>query len=405
MPLLFFRGFDWFDVPALGFAALAGLSFLWATDPWGVLPPFLHITALVFVFMAARRLESFTPFLWAASLGLLAVLISAFFHPAYQGGFGNENFTTMFIIAALPLAVAVGGWAWVPVAGSVVYILADNGSRLELAAFAGWLACWFLFTPWTRRKWLALGCTSIGFAAVAWAMLHRDMTGLQYRWEMWQAAWAMFMDSPFLGRGLGGFETDFLYFAPPKQTVVYWTVFGPGSAHGDYLQVLAEFGGAGLLLAMGCILPLRAARPMWAWYCLFGLGAVALVDAPFQLPAPALIAVVALGALLAAKTPVSGVSAGISILAAVGLTWGAGMALYGQAALAPALATYKDEPIASHLLLEESLWRWPYDKQARFMIVFAALRSGVDDAALKRAKAAAMSAYPGHPFITREFKK
>jgi len=293
------RRLDIVDAVAVSIPVWAALSAFWTTDPWGVMPGVLHLAALSLVFVAARRVDNFTPFLIAATVGLCAVILSSHFHPVYQGGFGNENFTTLFVIAALPLAAFLGGFAWAAVAVSFIYLLSENGSRLELAAVAGWMAYWFLSTPWTKRKAAALAVLIVGFMVVAAVMLSRDTDGLGYRVDMWRAAVAMFMDSPLLGRGMGGYETDFLWFAPSAQTVVLYGqhVYGPGSAHGDFLQVAAEFGVIGIAWLAVLIYALRKG-PAWAWYAISGIFACALVDAPFQLPATALIGVVALGALV-----------------------------------------------------------------------------------------------------------
>lgn len=398
-------GIDWL---AVSVPVWAFVSASWATDPWGVVPPTIHIAALVFVFMAARRLRDLDPFLIAAAFGLCAVFLSAVLHPEYQGGFGNENFTTMFVIAAMPAAFALGGWARIVVVVITIYLLSENGSRLELPAVAGWMACWFLMTPWTKRKVLTLCALTAGFAVVALVMLHRDTSGWPYRVDMWQTAVLMFWDSPLLGHGLGGFDTDFLRFAPEGQIVVRGTVYAPGSAHGDFLQVVAEFGAVGAAwLLLSFALPLwrrSAGRPTWPWYSLSGIAACALVDAPFQLPATALIAAVALGALLPATRARGALMPLLSVIAVCGLLYAMGAALWSQRAFAQGLAEYKDRPYLAHFWMKQAIDRWPYDKRARFSYVFAAVRSGVDEDGLKRSRAAAESAYPGHPYIAREFK-
>jgi len=86
---------------------------------------------------------------------------------------------------------------------------------------------------------------------------------------------------------------------------------------------------------------------------------------------------------------------------AAGLLYGMGLAVWGQMAFSHGLSQYATNPILSHHYTQIAVHRWPYDKRQRFHLIYAAVRSGVDEKGMKQAEAAAYSAYPGHPFVLR----
>ena len=89
------------------------------------------------------------------------------------------------------------------------------------------------------------------------------------RFQIWRGAWLMFRDSPWLGQGHGHFAERFLAIAPqlPVPRPTSMTLH----AHDLPLQIAAEYGQAGLVLAAAALLfwfirvSKRPATPERAW--------------------------------------------------------------------------------------------------------------------------------------------
>jgi hypothetical protein len=64
------------------------------------------------------------------------------------------------------------------------------------------------------------------------------------RFDIWKIAWAQFQESPVVGTGAGTFQYYGRLFRPSHITG------DPEYVHNDYLQLLSEYGGVGLLLGL-----------------------------------------------------------------------------------------------------------------------------------------------------------
>ena len=147
----------------------------------------------------------------------------------------------------------------------------------------------------------------------------------------------------------------------------------------------------------------RRAGANWPIWALVGIAALSFVDFPLQNPAVALLAVLAL-ARLTVKDAGELRRLRATFLAApicIALVTAGGFALAGQVYFAKVAAAYQTNVIAAHLNNEWAVYYWPFDKHARRELLFTALNSGVDEAAVRRAMAAARSAYQDNPRIER----
>lgn len=197
--------------------------------------------------------------------------------------FGNPNFLSASLLPGtlLGISLVVGGGreraggaaialrmtALVCAAFSAWALsLADSrGATVALAAGLGAMVFFMLPGRW---RWIptVLGIAAIAVTAwwVAAAMDAPSTTGrsttLRFRTYTWSYAWRMFREQPLTGHGQGGFAMlgdsyvgDDVLRDPP--------VFGSriDNAHNEGLEILAELGVIGLLLALGVIgLTLRA---------------------------------------------------------------------------------------------------------------------------------------------------
>ena len=169
---------------------------------------------------------------------------------------------------------------------SVLLIAAASltGSRSVFFYAAGiaFLAFWSARrtpTPSMRRQalataWLLLLCFALQFifshlqlganlqTNVSGERMFREVSGTSIRLQLWQTAWGMFTVHPWLGNGVGQFpHTAYLLAGETPGTYVG----GGEHAHNLVMQLLAEYGLGGALLAVGLGLAwwLRFARQAW----------------------------------------------------------------------------------------------------------------------------------------------
>jgi len=80
-----------------------------------------------------------------------------------------------------------------------------------------------------------------------------------FRYDLWQASWAMWLDHPLAGSGLANSGTILICIGKQARTIVAL------SPHDSYLQVLAETGVVGFIMffrhASGHIAQLLATSP------------------------------------------------------------------------------------------------------------------------------------------------
>jgi O-antigen ligase len=185
-------------------------------------------------------------------------------------GLAALSFAVM--LAALVFSYSRGAWVGVAAAVGVTALLALVRSR-RAAAFALGLAVVVAMViglgeinvvPNVIAERFATVGDYFGFEDVRGVRVNDDNFAIVERRAHWQAALAMFEDSPWLGVGFGNYAAAYPKYALPK-----WA--DPlGHAHNYYLNVLAEAGVVGLVpylilwLALAWVL-WRAARRAQGW--------------------------------------------------------------------------------------------------------------------------------------------
>lgn len=188
-------------------------------------------------------------------------------HTRVYGSLGSPNVLAGFLLlgiagAAILAMAARGAWRAVPAAALAVQICAlvltySRGGYVGLIAFA--LTAAALLWPVWRRAWLVLllivlvaGAAAVRLPAVgvrAESIAPAQEDTATSRLFIWRAGLAMWRAHRVWGTGLGTFNAAYSSYRPPGVLATYAMIPVPGSAHDDYLQILAETGevGAGLL--------------------------------------------------------------------------------------------------------------------------------------------------------------
>ncbi|GEM_PF-1182582 len=226
------------------------------------------------------------------------------------GTLGSPNvlagFLLLGIAATTILAISARGpWRALPAAALVVQVAGlvltySRGGYAGLATFA--LVAAGLSWPVRRRAWpvllliaLVAGAAAarlpaVGLRAQSIAPAQEDTA--TSRMFIWRAGAAMWRDHRAWGAGLGTFNVAYSPYRPPGVLATYAMIRVPGSAHNDYLQILAETGevGAALLAAallwalwrLGCRYA-RGGPEQRAWLAVWGaalagIGTTSVVD-------------------------------------------------------------------------------------------------------------------------------
>ncbi|MBI5233585.1 MAG: O-antigen ligase family protein, partial [Deltaproteobacteria bacterium] len=116
-----------------------------------------------------------------------------------------------------------------------------------------WFLIWRLSGGWV----IAIVCSGLPimlyFSYIgAYPLMERfallaEASGGELRRHVWWATVSIIKDYPIVGTGLGTFETVFWGYRPIEAGAMWWQ-----SAHNDYLQIMAETGILGALIA-GCL--------------------------------------------------------------------------------------------------------------------------------------------------------
>ncbi|TMI87008.1 MAG: tetratricopeptide repeat protein [Bacillati bacterium ANGP1] len=151
-------------------------------------------------------------------------------------------------VAALPLTYSRGGYT-----GLAVFVL----------------ACGILLWPVRTRVWpvllvvvavaglMALSHPAVGLRAESLTLDPADTAAS--RMFIWRTALRMWRAHPILGTGIGVFNAAYSAYRPLGVRATYAVLRIPGSAHNDYIQILAETGLAGaVLLVLASAAVLRA---------------------------------------------------------------------------------------------------------------------------------------------------
>lgn len=289
------------DIAGLVFIGYSALSLLWAPDLKEGLMSLRYIVCFfgVFLLIEHTKLTLGVPALLAVigTYGLVA------FFPMVIGGFGSENWITEFLLVATVLVFGLGRWIGL-LAGLAFALYAAfwNTSLVELAAGISAFGIYAIY----RKRWVYALPLLIPIVLIWLPVVPHDnaISSFETRAEIWTNSILLWLDSPLGGTGLGGFnfeypkyqEAHLAYLPDLYLDQATWYV---GQAHNEILQVLAELGIVGLLLA-GLFLALVFKAP-WAedkkapFLGLLAIGATALIAFPLQNPGTAFVSAACLG--------------------------------------------------------------------------------------------------------------
>ncbi len=208
-----------------------------------------------------------TPAYWLS--GAFAAVIPT----RLYGTLGSPNVLAGFLLIGIASAAILAislPWPWrsLPAGALAVQVAAltltfSRGGYIGVAVFVAAAA---VFTwPARRQSWPVLLLILIVAAAVGTALpivgvraassiAPRVEDTLTSRLFIWRTAMAMWRAHPVWGAGIGTFNAAYTAFRPHGVLATYALLRVPGSAHDDYLQVLATTGLAGVgLLAAGLL--------------------------------------------------------------------------------------------------------------------------------------------------------
>lgn len=202
------------------------------------------------------------------------------------GTLGHANFLGAYLAMALPLLLYLVSRArraderiplaiWVLVTVLAVAGVVASLSRAAWFAAACGVVVWIAGWPgvrWRRVAGVLAATAVVATLAVSWggwglvdglASRFRGLSDGGGRYQIWQTAWLVFADHPWLGSGLDTFQLVF----GSRQTADYWQFeWGavPAKAHNEILHTLATQGllGGLALLVWGAGLAVAAVR---AW--------------------------------------------------------------------------------------------------------------------------------------------
>ncbi|HXM42938.1 MAG TPA: O-antigen ligase family protein, partial [Bryobacteraceae bacterium] len=249
----------------------------------------LRVVAYVLLFVLVRDVTRRLPGRgrWWAAMPLVAIaaaeaglgLLQSVQGEEVQGTYLNKNHLAGLLEMALPLAAANAAALFARRARAkaaamlsvALLIFAGLVRSLSKMGFAAGLAGLFVMGALTiagrlqgGKKWLAVAGLAVlvlfgfvflpsdAFVANYGGLTSKGPAALEGRGPIWLETLHLIAAYPAFGCGLGNYETAFLRY----QTSVVDRVFT--YAHNDYLQVAAELGAAGFLIAAALLLPVFA---------------------------------------------------------------------------------------------------------------------------------------------------
>lgn len=301
------------------------LSLLWTPDLGQGMFQASHglLAVLLYLVVARLPLEGIRKgLLPGVALSLLIHFFLLYELPTdWYGGFGNKNFGAEYVLGAIPLAAAA---FWhtrlrypgivIALAGAVLLFTVYGAANAKYAAILalGLALAGYLIA---KRRYLLASIIVLGpiDAAVLFGVNAWSLSSVRTRLEIWTNTLALWLEKPWFGHGFGSFNHEYprlqefhLGVFPEMGTLFNQPAMYSGAAHNDALQVLAELGIVGLVLALGFIVLLLRGRlsrkrlspiDLGALACLCLLAGASVVGFPFQNPSTILLAVVSLGIL------------------------------------------------------------------------------------------------------------
>jgi hypothetical protein len=302
--LFFLKRLSAASIAGLIFIAWAGLSLAWSPDWRNGLTGLGSLIALWAVFATVQNLPSMKWLPIAALLSVLATLVLSW--AIVNGGHGNQNWVTEWLLIASPLLLLVPGGAFILV-GMALYV-ANNSSFTEIPVAFGLITIW---TFLKKRRWIISAvCLPAITVVIVWYpdLLGADIfSSIRSRTELYINTGYLWLEAPLFGHGFGGFNYEYSRVQEahlqilPIGTVLYSPVLYVGSAHNEFLQGLAELGIVGIALACLfvwlCVQKVNTPEKVIYAVCLVIAGLISLMAFPLQNAATAFLVAVLLGAL------------------------------------------------------------------------------------------------------------
>jgi putative inorganic carbon (hco3(-)) transporter len=238
----------------------------------------LDMLLLPIVMVAVRRREHLHWVLGAFLIGAIVSTAYGFISPSatgsvqgrLAGGIGDANEQAAVLVAAIPIALALGNTMRRP--------------GLRLLCWGGGVFCLLgVFTTLSRGGLIALGCVMVaavvfggrwrGKAAVLLAATalgtvtyyvavaplaarqRVENSGTSGRSDIWHVGWRMVEAHPFIGSGSGNFQQAAIHYVQGIGTLTEANLIVdvPHVAHNVYLELLADLGIPGLLAFLGVL--------------------------------------------------------------------------------------------------------------------------------------------------------
>ena len=320
---------DGISLAAFSLLLFTAISLLWAADPQGGLIVWARILSLAAVFAFTRTIPIEKLTQWLPPLFIvvgLVLLYRAMTMPVGPyGGYGNENFETEVLLCSCPFIAA--GWhkrqfalRWISVLvllGVATRLLFFNASKLEyfvVPTTAALVALGLTLRDWRWRGRVAGGLAVFAAIAAATALsidLSSTAVSIGVRLELSVNTLLMWLDKPFLGHGLASFSLEYprfqerhlAYFSAVRSAVPDLK-FVAGAAHNEFIQLLAEAGVLGFVIAVSMVaLVVRTYIEKLGQFLVLDAAAVSVIfliliaclEFPLQNPATAFIGAAGLG--------------------------------------------------------------------------------------------------------------
>lgn len=354
---------------AVGFVLYAALSLLWSADPAEGFDDLICLSIVLVLFVGAQQVD-LEPYI--RRLVPLSALIACgllWYLPQRFGGFGNDTFIAEFLLIALSFCLK-GKARWVAVVVVLTLALGVESNTRRLIAILA--MSYGLVWLWRRgHRYAAVFLPVAGLNAVF-------LLGLSDPGVIWSSVTSraeihintalMILESPLIGHGAGSFEYVYPRFQeahmklfPGMGTIMSTGTMYVNAAHNDYLQVFAEYGAVGLVLAGGFLWSIRKSV---AWPTVAVIAVLALVGFPLQNPATIVLALIAVSpprravALTApSRLPAFALS--------VGLLWVTSLSLHAESLMTATRAAMGTNPLGALVANLKAYETWPYARGPR----------------------------------------
>ncbi len=236
----------------------------------------LNMLLLPITMVAVRRREHLHWVLAAFLIGAIISTAYGFISPSstgavdgrLEGGIGDANEQAAVLVAAIPIALAVGnamrrpGLRWLCWGGGVFCLIGvfTTLSRGGLIALGCVLVAAVAFGGrWRSKAAVLLAVTMLGtvtyYFAIAPLAARQRVTSATTsgRSDIWRVGWRMVEAHPWIGSGSGNFQEAAIHYVQGigSITSANLIVNVPHVAHNVYLELLADLGIPGLIFFVG----------------------------------------------------------------------------------------------------------------------------------------------------------